>query len=142
MPPRKIPPNPTSIDVCDFTRSGIDRAIAKLRRRIQEVTNLHPGKVPFDDARVSNVERNIWRERNAKQPPSPIREEAAQGLVSSLHEQEREWNARSDPRRPSEIARVFFSDSSPYTGTTSLESGLSSCLSEYSPSSISTSARD
>jgi len=51
----ELPP----IEVRQFTRAEIDHAIAKFRRRIEEVTNLDPRQVRFDDTKIDNVERNI-----------------------------------------------------------------------------------
>ena len=56
---RRHSPEPPLIEVRHFTRADIDRAIAKLRRRIEETTNLDPRQVRFDDAKIDNVARNI-----------------------------------------------------------------------------------
>src|SRR5258708_19628652 len=48
-----------SIEVREFTRAGIDRGIAKLRRRIDDVTKLDPRQVRFDDAKIENVAESI-----------------------------------------------------------------------------------
>ena len=49
---------PPAIQIKQFTIDEIDRGIAKLRRRIQEVDGLASG-VRFDDARVRTAETNI-----------------------------------------------------------------------------------
>jgi len=56
---RRRLPEPPQIEVRQFTRSEIDRGIAKLRRRIEEVLSLDPQKIRYDDAKIDNVERNI-----------------------------------------------------------------------------------
>jgi len=58
MVPRRTP-EPPQIQVRQFTSSDIDKGIVKLNRRIEEVRNLDPKFVSFDDARVKNVESNI-----------------------------------------------------------------------------------
>lgn len=57
--PRRHSPEPPPIEVRQFTRTDIDRAIAKLRRRIEETTNIDPEKVRYDDAKIDAVESNI-----------------------------------------------------------------------------------
>ncbi len=79
MPPRKISPNRTSIDVCDFTRSDIDRAIAKLRYHIQEVTNLHPSEVPFDDARYPTQSETYGESGTRSSRPAPFGKKPRKG---------------------------------------------------------------
>jgi len=56
---RRRTPEPPTIEVHQFTRSEIDRGIAKLRRRIEEVNALDPQRVRYDDANIDNVESNI-----------------------------------------------------------------------------------
>lgn len=56
---RRRPPDHPPIEVKQFTRGEIDRAIAKLRRRVDDVTALDPRQVRYDDAKIDNVERNI-----------------------------------------------------------------------------------
>ena len=56
---RRRPPEPPPIEVRQFTKAEIDRGIAKLRRRIDEVTALDPQQIRFDDAKIDNVERSI-----------------------------------------------------------------------------------
>lgn len=56
---RRRPPEPPPIEVRQFTRGDIDRAIAKLRRRIEDTTSLDPREVRFDDAKIDNVEGSI-----------------------------------------------------------------------------------
>jgi len=55
---RRLPETP-QIEVRQFTRSEIDRGIAKLRRRVEEVSSLDPQKIRYDDVKIDNVERNI-----------------------------------------------------------------------------------
>jgi predicted nucleotide-binding protein len=50
--------SPPQIEVKRFTVADIDKGIAKLRRRIDEVSGLQEG-VKHDDARVRNAETNI-----------------------------------------------------------------------------------
>lgn len=50
---------PAPIELRHFTIEEIGRAIAKLQRRIKEVTALDPSLVSHNDAKVDNVERNI-----------------------------------------------------------------------------------
>jgi hypothetical protein len=50
---------PPPIEVKQFTADEIDRGIAKLRRRIDEVGGLEPGGIRYDDARVGTAETNI-----------------------------------------------------------------------------------
>lgn len=52
-------PGPPPTEVREFTRAEIDRAIAKLRRRIDDVTKLDPRQVRFDDAKIENVAQSI-----------------------------------------------------------------------------------
>lgn len=59
MARRRTPPDPPPIEVQQFTRSEIDRGIAKLRRRIEEVLGLNPNQVRYDDAKREIVEANI-----------------------------------------------------------------------------------
>ncbi len=58
MARRKIT-EPPPIEVRQFTLLEIGRGIGKLNRRIEEVRNLDPKVVSFDDARVQKVESNI-----------------------------------------------------------------------------------
>src|SRR5258706_15735608 len=50
---------PAPVEVRTLTRSEIDRGIAKLRRRIEEVRALDPKTLPFDDAKIDTVEANV-----------------------------------------------------------------------------------
>ena len=56
---RRQPPESQAIEVRQFTRSEIDRGIAKLRRRIEEVNGLDPQQIRYDDAKINTVESNI-----------------------------------------------------------------------------------
>jgi len=53
---RKEPP---PIEATIFTVQEIDRGIKKLRRRVEDVRNLKPEKISYDDGQVRNVEGNI-----------------------------------------------------------------------------------
>jgi hypothetical protein len=70
--PRPRENQPPVVVVRTFTRDEIDRGIAKLRRRIDEVRGLNPRETSYDDARVDTVEANI-REviRDVFGPQSP-----------------------------------------------------------------------
>ena len=59
MARRRNPPEPPPIEIKQFTRSEIDRGIAKLRRRIEEVNGIDPRQIRFDDAKIDTVEANI-----------------------------------------------------------------------------------
>jgi predicted nucleotide-binding protein len=50
---------PPLIEVKQFTVGEIDRGIAKLRRRIEEVGGLEQAGISYDDARVRTAETNI-----------------------------------------------------------------------------------
>lgn len=52
-------PEPPPIVPKEFNRDEIERGIAKLRRRLEEVQALDPQKISHDDASVNNVEHNI-----------------------------------------------------------------------------------
>jgi len=56
---RRRPPEKPPIEIRQFTRAEIDRGIAKLLRRIEDVTKLDPQQVRFDDVKIDNVESNI-----------------------------------------------------------------------------------
>ncbi len=56
---RRLTPEPPPIEIRRFTRSEIDRGISKLRKRIDEVSNLDPRQIRYADAKIDNVERNI-----------------------------------------------------------------------------------
>lgn len=56
---RRRPPEPPPIEVSQFTKAEIDRGIAKLRRRIDEVKALDPRQIRFDDAKIDNVAQSI-----------------------------------------------------------------------------------
>lgn len=56
---RKYLVDPAPVMVKNFSLEELDRAIAKLRRRIGEIQNLDPQLVQYDDMVVTNVERNI-----------------------------------------------------------------------------------
>lgn len=58
MPPRKAQQSPT-VERKPLTRADIERGIAKLRRRIEEVKSLDPNAVAFNDAKIDNIESNI-----------------------------------------------------------------------------------
>jgi len=47
------------IEVKDFTLEEIDYGIHKLKKRIEEVNNLDPNKIPYNDARIENEQLNI-----------------------------------------------------------------------------------
>ena len=52
-------PEPAPIIIKEFSREEIERGIAKLKRRVEEVRALDPQKTPYNDESVNNVERNI-----------------------------------------------------------------------------------
>src|SRR5467141_3028354 len=52
-------PEPTPIEIKQFTLEEIDRGITKLRRRIEEVKALETDHVSHDDQRVRTAEQNI-----------------------------------------------------------------------------------
>src|SRR4051812_2537772 len=56
---RHAPPPRPPIQPRQFSLAEIDPAIKKLRRRIDDVNNLDPRTVRYDDARIDNVERSI-----------------------------------------------------------------------------------
>jgi len=58
MPKRKAQ-EPRPLEVRQFTSTEIDRGIAKLRRRIEEVVALETDSIRYDDARRSSTESNI-----------------------------------------------------------------------------------
>lgn len=60
MPKRRGPVEPPPIEIKQFeSPEEIDRAIAKLRRRLEEVRALDPKVVRYDDQRIDNVAANI-----------------------------------------------------------------------------------
>ncbi|MFQ5745406.1 MAG: TIGR02391 family protein [Acidobacteriota bacterium] len=59
MPSRRRPAEPAPIEIKQFTPEEIERGIAKLKRRIDEVKALDPRQVRHDDQRVRNAEQNI-----------------------------------------------------------------------------------
>lgn len=48
-----------SIEIRKFTPEEIELGIKKLRRRIEEIQNLDPNSVPYDDAKVNMLESKI-----------------------------------------------------------------------------------
>lgn len=56
---RRRTPEPPPLEVRQFKRSEIDKGIAKLQRRIEEVSALDPKTLRYDDARIVMVEKNI-----------------------------------------------------------------------------------
>lgn len=50
---------PPPIEIRQLSQDDIERGIAKLRRRLEEVRVLDPQKTPYNDAAVNNVEHNI-----------------------------------------------------------------------------------
>jgi predicted nucleotide-binding protein len=50
---------PEGIEIRQFNSAEIDRAVGKLRRRLDDTNGLDPQQIRFDDAKVENVERNI-----------------------------------------------------------------------------------
>lgn len=60
MANRRRAPEPPPIEIKEFeSAEEIDRAITKLRRRLDEVNALDPRRVAHDDQRVDNVAANI-----------------------------------------------------------------------------------
>ena len=59
MARHRTPSEPPPIEIRQFTRSEIDRGIARLRRRIEDVKNLDPEQIRYNDAGVDTVESNI-----------------------------------------------------------------------------------
>lgn len=49
----------SEIPAREFTLPEIESGTRKLQRRVQEVQNLDPGSVRYDDAKIDNVEANI-----------------------------------------------------------------------------------
>lgn len=52
-------PDPPPLEEKQFTAEEIDRGIAKLRRRQEEVRGLDPDQIRYDDQHVKNIEANI-----------------------------------------------------------------------------------
>lgn len=59
MARRRTPLEPPPVEVCQFSGSEIHRGITKLRRRIEEVKNLDPRQIRYDDGKNDNVAGNI-----------------------------------------------------------------------------------
>lgn len=59
MTSRRRAPEPPPIEIKQFTPEEIERGIAKLNRRIDEVNALDPREVPYNDQRRYTVEENI-----------------------------------------------------------------------------------
>ena len=49
----------SEIPAREFTLPEVESGIKKLQRRVEEVQNLEPGSVRYDDAKIDNVEANI-----------------------------------------------------------------------------------
>lgn len=56
---RRQQPERPSVEVRQFTSIEIDRGMAKLHRRIDEVRAIDPQKIRHDDARIGNIQRSI-----------------------------------------------------------------------------------
>lgn len=105
----KTPSRPNPFEVRDFTRSDIERAIEKLHRRIDDVNHLDPRQVPFDDAKVRNLERNIRetiREMYGSQSPE-FRD----------HEDHRIWHGGYNITDSEDVRQRKFSAGIPQTVT-------------------------
>lgn len=59
MANRRAPQSPPPIEVKSFTPDEIDRGIARLRRRIEEVGGLRSSGIRYDNAKVKTAEANI-----------------------------------------------------------------------------------
>ena len=60
MANRRSKPEPLRTEIKQFkTSAEIDRAIAKLKNRIDDVKNLDPRQIRYDDQRVYNVQDAI-----------------------------------------------------------------------------------
>jgi len=60
MSARRRRPEPPPIEIRQFrSPDEIDLAIARLRRRLEEVQALNPGRVQYEGQEVRNVEQNI-----------------------------------------------------------------------------------
>jgi len=59
MPARRRQQEPPPIEIKQFTVEEIERGIAKLRRRIDEVRTLQTDRVRYSDQRRNNAEENI-----------------------------------------------------------------------------------
>jgi uncharacterized protein (TIGR02391 family) len=57
--PRKRASEPRVPVVKEFTADEIDRGIAKLKRRVEELKSLHQNNVSYADAAVDNVEHGV-----------------------------------------------------------------------------------
>lgn len=57
---RSKPPQPAPIEIKQFTNPAeIDRAIQKLKMRLEKVKNLDPNNTPYNDQEVYNIEGRI-----------------------------------------------------------------------------------
>jgi len=56
---RRRPPEPPSIEIKQFTLEEINRGIARIQRRIEEVKALETDQVQYDDQRRYTAEQNI-----------------------------------------------------------------------------------
>lgn len=59
MPPRKRATEPAPLLVKEFTPEEIERGIARLNRRIEEVKALDPAGIRYDDQKSRTAEQNI-----------------------------------------------------------------------------------
>src|SRR5262249_3124444 len=51
--------DPAPLQVREFTLEEIDRGIARLQRRLEEVKALDPKAIQYDNQRIRNAEQNI-----------------------------------------------------------------------------------
>jgi len=110
----------TPIEVRQFTRGEIDRGIAKLRRRIEDVKNLDPEQIRYNDAEVYSVTSNI---------SEAIREVfGARSPEFNEHEHHRIWHGGVNSMDSNSKRQRKFADGIPQT-LTMLE-GLISRLEE------------